>query len=279
MYATDFEFAGEKLSDYGLIICDFNNGGLETVSSGADIKFNQEKPSQSNYYFSDISNGYEESYAPQPFQVCRNPCLAESQEEMYLSPQEVSALQRWLCRKKQYQKFKIKQENYEHIFWKAKFSAKQIEIGGNIIGLELTMTTDAPFAYTDEINIEKECTDNLSFEVYDFSDEEGFIYPDISITFLEQKGDTAFALSNTFKNEEIFKMHISNFEIGETITINGRNQIIETSNSNHVLTLPKDFDYSFPKIANTYEDNKNIFTCNLKCKISLSYSPIIKVGL
>ena len=37
---TDFEFAGEMLSDYGMILCSFDSGGeLKLFSSGADITF------------------------------------------------------------------------------------------------------------------------------------------------------------------------------------------------------------------------------------------------
>lgn len=46
---TDFEYAGEMLSDYGMMLCSFDSGGgIETVSSGADVTFNQIKPIGSN---------------------------------------------------------------------------------------------------------------------------------------------------------------------------------------------------------------------------------------
>ena len=39
---TDFEYAGEMLSDYGMMLCSFDSGGgIEPVSSGADGTFNQ----------------------------------------------------------------------------------------------------------------------------------------------------------------------------------------------------------------------------------------------
>ena len=38
---TDFEYAGEMLSDYGMMLCSFDSGGgIEAVSSGADVTFN-----------------------------------------------------------------------------------------------------------------------------------------------------------------------------------------------------------------------------------------------
>lgn len=266
MNVTDFEYNGERLSDYGFMLCSFDSGGLETVSSGADITFNQIKPSGSNYFY-DTSSTYEESYASQPFQICKNPCV---NEDTFLSPIEVSALQRWLCRK-EYHKFKILKNGYEHIFWNGKFTSKQINLGNNIIGLELTLHTNAPFAFTDEVKIEADCSNNFSFDIYDSSDEEGYIYPNLIITLLE---DGNFTLTNDFCNET---MHIANCSKNETIKLYGKEQIIITDSVH--TSLSSDFDYNFPKIYNTYENNKNTFTCNKKCKITIFYSPIIKVGL
>lgn len=41
MYALDFEYDGQYLSDYGFIICDFNSSsGADIVSAGSMITFN-----------------------------------------------------------------------------------------------------------------------------------------------------------------------------------------------------------------------------------------------
>ncbi|MDE6233402.1 MAG: hypothetical protein K2M60_08690, partial [Lachnospiraceae bacterium] len=237
------------------------------------ITFNQIKTSASNY-FNIISSDYDSSYST-TFQICKNPCLVNSQEEMIISPTEISALQRWLCRKNQFYRLKIDQTDYEHLYWNATFTSKQITLNGNIIGMELTPYTDAPFAYMDEVVIEEKCTENSSFDIYDVSDEEGYIYPNLTI-HLQENGE--FILSNKFGNNIISKMSIANCSQDEIITIDGRNQIISTSCSTHT-TLPKDFNYFFPKIFNTYAESKNTFTCNLKCKITISYSPVRKVGL
>lgn len=268
MYTTNFGYAGEKLSDYGVMICQFDSGGgLETVSSGADITFNQIKSSGSNK-FRLYSSNYDSAYTT-TFQICKNPCLSN---DMTFSTAEISSIQRWLCRKDGYHKFKIYQDGFEHIYWNAVFSAKQIEYGGDIIGLELTLYTDAPYAYMDEITIAKDCSNNLEFDIYDVSDEEGYIYPNVIITLLE---DGDFTLSNSLSNKTT---SISNCSKGEIITIEGDSQIISSSLSAHE-SLSKDFNYFFPKIINTYTETKNTFTCNLKCMITITYSPIRKVGL
>lgn len=272
MYCTNFEYAGEKLSDYEMIICNFNgSNGINTLSSGADITFHQIKPSGS-HKFNLYSSIYEEAYTA-AFQICKNPYRINSQEDMYLTPDLVSALQRWLCRS-EYHPFKIAQETYEHIHWNAVFASKQINLNGQIVGLELTLHTDAPFAYMDEVSVDFTCSADTSFDLYDISDEEGFLYPDVEITILSDKNNGTFILKNALDKKS---MKIGGCSAGEIITINGQNQMIATSLSSH--NLAKDFNYYFPRIINTYENNLNTFTPNSDCKIKISYFPIRKVGL
>lgn len=286
MYAADFEFEGEKLSDYGMMICNFDGaGGIETVSSGADIIFNRTKPCGS-YNFNIFSSAYDSAYTA-VFQVCKSPCSAGSHGDLFFSVTEVSSLQRWLCRKNMFGKFKIFQEGYEDLYWNAAFSAKQIELNGSVVGLELTLYTDSPFAYMDEVVIEKDfsgnsSSDEYSLDIFDMSDEEGYIYPDIKITLFEDGKDImedgkikykkAFVLKNSMDNKITI---IQNCHSGEVIEINGKNHIIFS----HARELAGDFNYFFPKIINNYTENKNTFTCNLKCRIGFSYSPVRKTGL
>lgn len=268
MYTLNFEYDNEKLSDYGMIICSFDGGGgIETVSSGSDITFHQIKSVGSNH-FNLYSSTYETAYSS-TFTICKDPCVFDK-NNMGLSVAEVSAVQRWLCRKNQYCKFKILQKGYEDIYWNVTFSSKQIELNGEIIGLELTLYADAPFAYMDEIVITEDCSENLSFDVYDISDEEGFIYPDVKIVFLES-GD--FILKNTLDNKT---MSIKNCRENEEINLKGKSHIISSSNHDN---LPNDFNYYFPRIINSYNKNKNTYSCNLKCEITFCYSPIRKIGL
>lgn len=271
MNITDFEYNNEKLSDYGMMVCSFNgSSGTQINSSGSDITFHQVNSCGSNK-FRLFASTYDSFYSA-TFQICKNPRFIHNSDEMAISTTEVSSIQRWLCRK-QYSKFKITQSGYEHLYWNAVFSSKQIDLNGIIVGMELTLNTDAPFAYMDRIEIEKSSNErNFSFDIFDESDEEGYIYPDVEITFLDN-GD--YTLKNYFNNKTT---KISNCSIGETITIIGSEQLISSSIKTQP-NLAKDFNFLFPRIMNTYNKNKNHFECNLKCSIKFSYSPIRKVGL
>lgn len=271
---TDFEYAGEMLSDYGMMLCSFDSGGgIETVSSGADVTFNQIKPIGSNR-FNLYSSTYDTALSA-TFQICKNPCRLKNQEEMRLSFEEVSAIQRWLCRKDGYKRFKLDKEGYEHVYWNGTFSSKQIVLNDAIIGLELTLYTDAPFAFMDEVSTEYECSADTSFNLWDNSDEttdlNNSLRPDMEITILSEGN---FKLTNSMDTKSFI---VRNCKFGEVITIDGKNQLITSSLSSH--NLANDFNYFFPRIINTYEERCNTFMPNLDCKIKITYSPIRKVGI
>lgn len=47
MYATDFEYAGQFLSDFGFIVCNFDGDkGWESISAGSEITFNKVSKNQ-----------------------------------------------------------------------------------------------------------------------------------------------------------------------------------------------------------------------------------------
>lgn len=275
MYALNFEYAGEQLSDYGMIICSFDSGGVETVSSGSDITFNQVSVANGNHFLL-LSSIYEQTLQC-TFQICKNPCLADSQNEMMFTVAEISSIQRWLCRKNQYYRFKLNQDGYEDIYWNGTFSVKEIQICGQVYGLELTLYTDAPFGYQDEISISEDASlPYYSFNIYDTSDEEGYIYPKMEIEITNPNG-CDFWMKNDMDSYRITS--INNCKYGEKITLDGKNHLI-TSSISHA-NLASDFNYNFPRILNTYNDINNKFTLghDALCKIIITYSPIRKIGI
>ena len=58
MHFIDFEYDKERLSDYGMVICNFNgNKGVETMPSGADTSYHHINP-----IGTDIFNIYYSNY-------------------------------------------------------------------------------------------------------------------------------------------------------------------------------------------------------------------------
>ena len=267
MFAIDFEYDNQMLSDWGMMIMSFNGVSSDAVSSGADITFNQVRTASGDI-FNLYSSTYDSAYST-TFQIGKNPCLCESQEEMYLSPIEVSALQRWLCQD-EYCQFKIDQTEYENIYWNVTFSSKQIPLNGRIIALELTLYSDAPYAYLDEVEINMNMESGKTYTILSMSDEIGKIRPYMEIKFLESGN---FILSNTIDS---INTEIQNVSKNEVIILYGREQNIFSTSQAHIA---KDFNYHYPVIGNTKQTNINEISSNLNCEITIKYSPIIKVGL
>ena len=278
MYATDFEYDGKCLSDYGMMICNFNSSDLETVSSGSDITFNTVKPTGANNVRM-YGTKYEEMYTS-TFQICCNPC---NNEKLYLDPLKISSIQRWLCKEDGYHKFKIIQDNFKDIYWNATFSCKQINLYGEIVGLELTLYTNSPYSYIAVQPILYSLQPGDSFSLNDVSDKVGAIYPKVTITCNGGNGSDnhKIKLSNNLDNKFLF---LSNLSQGEIITIDGENKLIFSSITRN--NLSNCFNYNFPRIFNKIENGvdirENIFLLSsdsIPCDITFEYSPIIKVGL
>ena len=49
MRAVDFEYSGRSLSEFGMIICNFDSKGVKTISNGSYITFNDKTYRKENY--------------------------------------------------------------------------------------------------------------------------------------------------------------------------------------------------------------------------------------
>ena len=278
MYCIDFEYDGQRLSDYGCVVCHISSSpDLNTVNIGSQITFNTiNLPLQNK--FKAMSAQYQEAYTT-TFEIGKFNCNTEN--DCVLTQEEVSSLMRWLNRKR-YCKFKMIYENDEfgNIYYIGSFNVQMITYCGDVIGLELTLQTNAPFGYYESIDCKMNFItggDTEKISVFDISDEIGSIYPhNVKIKCLDS-GDLIIHNSQDGKRSTV----INNCVEGEILMLDGENKII-TSSENHVR-LYNDFNYNFIKISNksenTINDIQNEFTVSLPCEISFSYSPICKMGI
>ena len=105
--------------------------------------------------------------------------------------------------------------------------------------------------------------------INDTSHEEGFIYPHTEITVLE---DGDLNIHNAMEDRNTY---IANCVAGEIITMDY--PIITSSIPSH--NIQNDFNWCFFRVANTYENSKNVLTISIPCTMKVKYSPIVKVGL
>lgn len=263
----DFIYDGTCLSDYGFVLCDFDNQNTFTFTdAGIPIKF--EKSSiNGGKRFSLISTGHEECLTGR-YDICKNPDMFE--EDMSITDDEYLDIVRWLNRR-EFLKFQpIDESGAERdVFYNASFNIQKVELDGKLYGLRLAMETDRPYGYGTEQNISFDF-DNTNAEniLRDISDEIGAIYPTVIIT-CNAAGN--LSLHNCLEDCTTI---IKNCSAGEVITMDGDNQIISTSIASHKLS--KDFNFEFFRIGNLSNNRDNVIQSSLPCHIEIRYNPIIK---
>lgn len=264
MEAYDFLYGNKKLSDFGFVICNFSDKGLDTVSDGCQISFNT-VPIWGGAKNELTSTQYEECLGT-TLQICKHSCAGDIQE---INPIEHRNITRWLNRKS-YLKFKPLSKEYVDLYFEASFNISRIELDGRLFGFELEVFTNRPFALKEPITISiKNLEQDGKHSINDISYEEGFIYPHTEITVSE---DGNLKIHNAIENRDTY---IANCVAGEIITMDY--PIISSSVSSH--NIQNDFNWKFFRVANTFDNSRNDLTVSLPCTIKVEYSPIVKVGL
>lgn len=265
MKASDFEFDGKRLSEFGCIIANFDGGkGLETVD-GVEITFNTIPSLNGSIYH--LASSVYESCLETTIQIAKYSCSTGIQE---LTATEHRTLTRWLSQKK-FVKFKLLDEDHIDLYYMASVaSIGRIELDGRLMGLELNIVTNSPHAFKEPKTIVITNTEtNGKHSINDTSYEEGYIYPKTQITVSE---DGNLNIYNAIEDRSTY---IKNCVQGEIITMDY--PVISSSDSSH--NIQNDFNWNFFRIANTFENSRNDLIISLPCSIKIEYSPIVKVGL
>lgn len=264
IYALDFEYDGIRLGNLGYIICRFNGGGLETMSNGSEITFNKTSLKHGEKW--ELASTEYGECLQTTLQICKNPCMVDN---MYLSLQEISKLSSWLNRKG-FHKLKFFADEYYDLYFEASFNISRIELNNVPVGLELSIETKLPYALHDPVSVTiKSESSNWNKTIISKSDDEGYIYPK---TEIELWDDGDLIISNSLDDKI---MEINNCTSGEVVSIDY--PIISSSNSAHKIY--NDFNWKFLRVFNTFKSGKNTLSVSLPCKIQMTYSPIVKLGI
>ena len=269
MVFTDFEYDGIRLSRKGYMLCYFN-GLQDQVSNGSEIEFAQ-VPIQYGVRQAVAGTSYG-SVIQATFCICKNPCFGSNYNPI-ISTQEVRNIARWLTRK-EYLPCTFLANGYENITYFGTFAIELIRGIGGIIGLQLTMTTNSPFGWQDEVTYTASFNGGNgggTFVVDDISDEIGSLYVRMNLTC---KSSGTMTIHNSMDNVDD-STTIKNCTNGERLTIS--HPVIESSNSNH--DIASDFNYIFPKLSNTFYVTRNTFTFSLPCDVAITYRPLAKLGV
>ena len=260
---SDFIFNGRSLSSFGYVLINTNTEDTQDVSE-MELEYIKGARNDRSY-----SAGYKyDANLTATYTIIKNFC--EFPDDQDMTDEEVSEMTRWLCRK-QYKWFRFVDEdedNNDEVWYKAQWTVKKKFIGDSVVGLDITVHTNAPYGFSKEIVHEY---NTQSFTINVDSDEEGYIYPDITIELLEG-GD--LELTNAYEDRTT---GLKKCVAGETITLLGYEvQQIESTATHDFIT---EFNYKFPRLCCEYMNAVNEFEVNLNSKITMKYREIRKVGL
>lgn len=263
MKSYDFEYDGLRLSDKGFVICKFDSGGVDTISNGSEITFNTVSTMHGVKH--ELTSIEYADCLTATFQICKNLCIDKNEE---VSVEDMRDIMRWLNRK-DFHKFKLLDDEYTGIYFEASFNVSRIEVDGRLYGFELEMFTNRPFALHEPVVIKFDAEANDTKTIYNKSDDEGYVYPDMEIT-IKESGN--LKIYNAFEDRT---MEINNCVANEVITI--EYPIISTSLASH--KIQNDFNWRFFRIASSFKNKMNEITISIPCTIKMTYSPIVKVGI
>lgn len=270
MILSDFEWCGQSGSLFGLLPCNFDSPALEANENGATLEFTTVRVPGSDRQ-RPLSGRYAEALTG-TFQVCKNP---KTTPAPFFTTEDIRFFNRWLNRRDGYHTFKIcikGDGGYPEYYFRAFLNLKKLELGGRVVGLEITVTTNSPYAYFEPKTAVMHLTANTPRYTYtDVSDEVGCLYPTFTIQ-CDASGD--LVLQNSLSG---IKSRIEGCSPGEVLTMDSEHRILSSSLRKDAVM--KSFNFGWLDIMNTYEDRRNIYSANLPCTVTMTYSPIAKVGL
>lgn len=270
MIATEFEFDGIRSSVFGLYICSFDGSkdGLATI--GGAITFNNAKSPKGNKWI------YTDSVYEEPltftFQCFKHDCSTGTEP---IGGRELARIMRWLERNDGYHPIRFLEDEWDNVFYNAKLKLQKYEVGGKPYGFEIEVTCDAPWGYS-ELK-EYDSKGNTIFNLYNYSDEDGELLPDL--VKIEVAKNCDLAITNTFNlkgdinNPYSLTTHIDNCVAGEIIYLDKNKNIMSSVEHS---TLADDFDYNFLYLYSDFINEKNTITVNNPCNITIYWREIRK---
>ena len=262
---TDFEYDGVHARDYNLVPCYFDSAPtMEPTDIGAELNFNMVSSKHGEIQY--ITDTTYDSVLETTFQVCKFNC--ENGFGVF-TIDERREITRWLNRNEVHV-FRLigDKPQYDYVYFEGVFNVKEIQYNGDVVGFELHFISNRPYALGNPVRKIIKATAGYKYELYDYSDKVGYLYPKMTIKFIEDTKELVIHNSIEDRNTRLL-----NCSKGEEISVDETLQISSNVASHKIQN---DFNYVFFRIANTYNNKINEITISAPCEITLEYSPIIK---
>lgn len=275
MIATEFEYDGIKSSVYGLYICSFDGARTGTYSLGNDVTIHTvQAPGKKQLIKS--GSTWENPLTFQ-FQVAKYDCSSGVQE---ITSRELAHIMRWLIRSDNYHYLRFIQTGWDNIFYNCSLKLQKHEIDGKIYGLDIEATCDSPWGWSErkEYTFDTTLSGKKSFNLYNYSDEDGALLPDLVELQILSKEPCDLTVINRFscrKEEETLehKLVIHNCSPGEILSMDKHKNIV--SNLPHEQ-LYNDFNHNFLHLYSDLTNNENEISVSVDCKMRILWREVRK---
>ena len=262
MDGCEFTYRGEALGDYELILCYFSQQGLGPITTDSQRTF-VSIPMFGGKRFPFLFSRYDNALVA-TMSVCKSP----DADSHIISRTEAAVIKRWLSSPTPEELRFEGVDEYEGISWDGSFNVEEVHYNGDCVGFNLTFTCTAPFGYYDTVERSGSVSAGDSIMINDISDEEGYLYPDLTVTVGEAGN---LVITNDSDDRTTV---VNNCSDGEIISFT---HLLQVASSDSSHKLGNDFNYRFLRINNTYLNTKNRITFSLPCDYQISYRPIAKV--
>lgn len=263
----DFKYDGKYLSDINCMLATFDGSSGFTTKQGCSLNLQTIKASSTQKY-QKYGVSYDD-YLTDTWQIAKQKCI--NPDDRYFTIKEIRNIMRWLNSEK-YKKLYLVDDEYLNIYFMATFNVSKIMSAGKCIGFELNLICNSSFGYETK-TVKSSITDqNKTILLSIDNDRKSFIYPKIDIEILEN-GDLEIASST----ESDRKLILHDCSVGDKIFIDCENRVIMSSNATH--NLPSSFNFIFPRINYSFNNDDYKININLNSNVSIELEQVRKVGV
>lgn len=256
-----FVFDGIPCNEYGVVCVSFTPASMNTISA-QESELKTEKSIRGDTFH--ITS--QEYTKPLSYTI-----QIVNRDYTPISAIQERALKKWLCQKGKYKLFCVLDKRYADIWFFANISNPKSIYITDTVGMEFTVTTNAPFGFSDIRDKQWIMgKDDVINDLYVDNDEELPIYPDIVIT---AKESGSLTLVNNSIADAPNTLVINNCIAGEIISLECSYPHISSSIPSH--NVFNDFNSYWPYLIDGY----NRISVNKPCILQFKYREFRKVGI
>ncbi len=275
MIAAEFEYNGIKSSVYGLYLCSFDGPRTGTYSLGNDVTIHTIQPPGKKQLIRSGSTW--ENPLTFQFQVAKYDYKHGVQE---ITSRELAHIMRWLIRSDNYHYLRFTQTGWDNIFYNCFLKLQKHEIAGKIYGLDIEATCDAPWGWSErkEYIFDTTLAGKKSFNLYNYSDEDGALLPDLVEIQILSKEKSDLIITNQFnipaKERQLEnKLIVNNCLPGEILSMDKHKNIVSSLPHEQ---LYNDFNHDFLHLYRDFSGNENQISVSVDCRIRILWREVRK---